>query len=82
MANLTNPAAPHDEEDIFNVWFEQYRMQSWLRAKAPDDGAVPSKAWGLGSRPSLLRGWLARAALASRPPMGSLTECDMGDSYE
>jgi hypothetical protein len=56
------------EEDTFEVWFEQYRMQTWLSAGCHKDrGPEPSAAWGLGSRQSLLRGWLARAALSHAP---------------
>jgi hypothetical protein len=56
------------EEDTFEVWFEQYRMQTWLSAGCHKDrGPEPSAAWGLGSRQSLLRGWMARAALSHAP---------------
>jgi hypothetical protein len=62
-------AVSEDEQDTFNVWFEQYRQQSWLSAGCDKDrGPVASAAWGLGRRSSLLRGWLARAALASTTP--------------
>lgn len=73
MTQSTNPIhqpeASEAEEDTFEVWFEQYRMQSWLSAGCDKDrGPQPSEAWGLGSRQSLLRGWLARAALAATQP--------------
>lgn len=63
------------EEDTFDVWFEQYRMQTWLSAGCDKDrGPEPSAAWGLGSRQSLLRGWLARAALTPHTPAQAIIE--------
>jgi hypothetical protein len=73
MTNPTNPAAPHDEEDTFNVWFEQYRMQTWLSAGCDKErGPGPSASWALGYRDQLLRGWLAHAALSQAPAQEAL----------
>jgi hypothetical protein len=62
----TGALSEEAEQEGFEVWFEQYRMQTWISSGCDKDrGPQPSAAWGLGSRQSLLRGWLARAALSS-----------------
>lgn len=64
-----NQPAQNTEHDAFQAWFDQRRLEKWLRSNPSANAADMPANWDSFSRPEMETAWMARAAMQEQPAM-------------